>query len=206
MLLAQCVQFRLPAHHRGAGIGPFLGTQLLFAQQPHAVLELPLGHGEGPSLGGAPAPDRIGFLIEFGLNTGDAGQARSGGEQRLAQIVIGLHHRLAAAPEPRLIEAMPRAEAFAGQAMQHRLERPFVDRLLVGIDQALLAALAAAAGEALSVFFQNGADPHQRIIEPEIIDAALGDAEQQVGDCCQGRRLAGFVGAVDDVKIGRSVA
>ena len=132
----------------------------------------------------------------------ERGEAGTCGEKQFAEIALAVENGVAAGFQRLVVEREHGAVGIAVDTGEGGLQQPFRQRLVGGIEQALLLLLdadqiARAVGER-----KPRTDAHGRVGMQEGV-AALGlDAEQEVEPGVEERRLAGLVRSVDDVEVG----
>ena len=128
----------------------------------------------------------------------------------MPEVAAAREDRLAALLQALVVEREHHMESLAIGGGERHGQHGLVERPIVGVDEAVLVPLEARDFIRPPADLEPRADPH-RVIGMPIGDAgaplgdAIGrlllDAEQKIEDRRRGRRLAGFVEAVDDVEV-----
>ena len=199
--LAQGSAPRLQRLHRSARLPPVLGAhrhvfqrllgrdQFIAGDVVRAVVRAPL------------RPQGIGLGSELVAHLTEAGNAGSGLEQDFADVVRRVQNRAPTGHQPAVIKAEHLVKKGPVRPRQKRRQRVVGECGTGQTKQRFPGRLGAREGQHRAVVLKRGAEPHVGLGVQEVERRAHLDPEQQIQNRPARRRLAGLVGADDQMKV-----
>ena len=178
------------------GCGKGIGRVALGLQRLQRAFQLgKLGAGRSLFI------ERSGFFRSRRQDLAQACQTGAGRKQQLTQFALALHDGISAVLQRLVIERKHRAIGLTTDAAQRAGYKCVVDRRAAGVDEAAAALLQPDQFMGGPIDLQLGTDAHRAVGVQEVIGRLRMHPEQKIEERGERRRLAGFVEAVDNVKI-----
>ena len=178
------------------------GIDLLSFRPQRRQPDLEIGQLSAP---GAVLVEPVGFAADLLEVAAQIGQAGAGRKQQLPEIALAREDALAALFQRVVVEREHRPVGVAIDVAQLRLDERLRDRLVAGVEEAVLGSLHPDQFPGAARKFERCADAHRRIGMKEVEARPRLDPEQKIQESRQSRRLTGLVRTVDDVEIGRAL-